>query len=366
MKSFAAILVSLVLTFATRPAAATRAVAGRKTLGFIKTSCVDTPYPALCHTSLSCHEKEIGTDTELLAHAALNVALDAARPLSDAVADLAHNKTLPPEAMSDMNNCVEELKDSVHKLKMSLVEMKQLKCPGFDAKITYIQTLIAAALTDDDRCTDGFNVTGLKEPEVKEQIEKVAHLTINALALLNKFAATEFPGRKNVEFVKSSCQATPFPNICYDYLSSYACEIAADPKLLAQNAIAITLNTTESTVSRMVEIADSVGLSPKQNMSILVCEDLSHKSIAYIEDCLTYLETISEQKGNDLVAIIDNIKDWLKAVKNNYEWCIDELEREKIDRKVTDAVTELMRKVEPFSLIALALFNGFAARLTAT
>nr|GMC98441.1 probable pectinesterase/pectinesterase inhibitor 59 [Ipomoea batatas] len=362
MRIFAVFLVSLVLTVAGRPVSAARDIAGgMKTTEYIKVSCEGTPYPELCSTTLSKNEREIGKDTALLVHTAINAALELARSLSGKVADVAHNKTLPPEAATDTSNCVDEINDSIHKLKMSLVEMKQLKCPGFDDKIYYIHKLVTTALIDDDRCTNGLNDTGLNVPAVKEQISTAAHMTLNALTLINKFADTGYIGRKNIDFVKTSCDKTPYPNICYASIVTVACEISGDPKLLAKNAIALTQRTTEFTVNRMGEIAGKIGLSPKENMSIHVCEDLSHKSIGYMQDTLTNLETLNQQKGADLKTIIDDIKEWLKSVKSNFESCIEELEREKINPKVTEQVTQLMREEEPYSEIALALFSSYAA-----
>ncbi|XP_019200358.1 PREDICTED: 21 kDa protein-like isoform X2 [Ipomoea nil] len=311
--------------------------------------------------SLPKHDREIGKDSELLAHAAVNAALDISRSLTGMVAKVAQNKSLPPEAATNMKHCLEQVNDSIHKLKMSLVEMKHLKCPGFEGKISYIENLITTALIDYDRCPNGMNDTGLNEPAVKDQIAMVAHMTLNGLTLMKKFAAAGFPGRENTDFIKSSCDKTPFPNICYASLSSSACDIAANPKRLAKNAISLTQRTTEFTVRRMGEIAGKIGLSPKENMSIHVCEDLSHKSILYMQDSLSNLETINELKGIDLHTIIDDIKEWLKSVKSNYESCIEELETEQIKEKVTEEVTRLMREMEPFSEIALALFSSFAA-----
>nr|GMD00590.1 21 kDa protein-like [Ipomoea batatas] len=186
-------LVPLVLTSGVRPATAARPVAGTATnTEFIKTSCKATTYPDLCFSSLSIHASAIGADPELLAHTALDVALESAQSTSAEMVKIAGRRGLTPREIGAMQDCVEELGDSVGQIKRSLGEMKQMKGPDFGMKISDIQTWVSAALTDENTCTDGFAgkaMNGEVKTVVGEKIVKVAHMTSNALALVNSFAA---------------------------------------------------------------------------------------------------------------------------------------------------------------------------------
>lgn len=190
---FVVFLASLVLSSGVLRATAARAVAGTTTNAeFIRTSCKATTYPDLCYSSLSSHASAIGADPELLAHTALDVALESAQSTSAAMVKIAGRRDLTPRETGAMRDCVEELGDSVAEIKRSLGEMKQLKGPDFSFKISNIQTWVSAALTDENTCTDGFagkSMSGEVKTVVGEQIVKVAHLTSNALALVNSFAA---------------------------------------------------------------------------------------------------------------------------------------------------------------------------------
>jgi pectinesterase inhibitor-like protein len=56
-----------------------------------------------------------------------------------------------------------------------------------------LQTWVSAALTDENTCTEGFqeiNATGNIKTIVRGKIVQVAQLTSNALALINKLAAS--------------------------------------------------------------------------------------------------------------------------------------------------------------------------------
>ncbi len=55
-----------------------------------------------------------------------------------------------------------------------------------------IQTWVSAALTDEDTCTDGFAenaMNGNVKTTVRARVVNMAHMTSNALALINSYAS---------------------------------------------------------------------------------------------------------------------------------------------------------------------------------
>ena len=91
-----------------------------------------------------------------------------------------------------MQDCMEELADSVDKLSKSIDEFGQAKVSNFDLMINDVQTWVSAALTDESTCSDGFagnSMNGELKTNVRNQIVKIAHLTSNALALINNYAS---------------------------------------------------------------------------------------------------------------------------------------------------------------------------------
>ncbi|XP_020599400.1 21 kDa protein-like [Phalaenopsis equestris] len=93
-----------------------------------------------------------------------------------------------------MSDCMENLGDSIGQLKDSLSEMSNMR-DGKDLgyKINSIQTWVSAALTDDDSCMDGFggkSMDGSVKTAVRGRVVNVAHLTSNALAILNAVSSS--------------------------------------------------------------------------------------------------------------------------------------------------------------------------------
>ncbi|CAH9097984.1 unnamed protein product [Cuscuta europaea] len=198
-KFLAAFLASLALSiFSINPsseaARVNSAVIGTTNSEFIKSSCQSTTYPHLCYTSLSSHASEIGADPELLARTALTVAVQGARSTSTCLVKMAaQSYNITRREAGAMHDCVEEMRDSVDQIRKSMEEMKELSGPRFEIIMSDVETWVSAALTDQDTCMDGFAgkaLDGSLKAAVKLQIRKVAHLTSNALALINNFASS--------------------------------------------------------------------------------------------------------------------------------------------------------------------------------
>jgi pectinesterase inhibitor-like protein len=136
---------------------------------------------------------KIEANPKSLAHAALDVTLAAAQRTSRMMKKLTRTHFLRAKEASAMADCMEVLGDSVDELKQSLDEMDHVKSSNFGMTMSDIETWVSAALTDEDSCMDGFSgveMNGELKSVVGRYIVKVAHLSSNALALVNKYAAS--------------------------------------------------------------------------------------------------------------------------------------------------------------------------------
>ncbi|XP_030537533.1 21 kDa protein-like [Rhodamnia argentea] len=160
---------------------------------FIRTSCSKTTYPRLCYTSLSSHATLVQTSPKLLAGAALNVTLDKARSTSTMMVRLSRAQGMKSREVGAMRDCVEELSSSVDELRRSIGEMGEIKgSSNFGLIMNDVQTWVSAALTDENTCSDGFSgsmMNGNMKTVVRNEILTIAHLTSNALALINRYAS---------------------------------------------------------------------------------------------------------------------------------------------------------------------------------
>ncbi|KAH7840037.1 hypothetical protein Vadar_011723 [Vaccinium darrowii] len=203
------LLILLAFTTHISSTSAARATPGEpRSIEFIKTSCSSTTYPSLCYTTLSTHASDIQTSPQLLAHTALAVTLNNTRSTSAMMVKMLQSRGLSPRETAAMRDCVEELGDSVDQLRKSLREISQLKGSNFNLKMNDIQTWVSAAMTNEDTCTEGFsdrssaaansNLKNVVRGQaansnvknvVRGRIVNIAHLTSNALALVNSLAS---------------------------------------------------------------------------------------------------------------------------------------------------------------------------------
>lgn len=160
---------------------------------FIRTSCRSTLYPSLCFSSLKTHANSIQTSPRLLARTALNVSLSSAKLTSNMMVKISKKRHgMSPPVVAATKDCLEVLSDSVDELRDSIGEMRKLNSSNFQLIIGDIQTWVSAALTDETTCTDGlegYSLEGKLKTIVRGRIVRVAKLTSNALALINRFAS---------------------------------------------------------------------------------------------------------------------------------------------------------------------------------
>ncbi|XVF11174.1 hypothetical protein REPUB_Repub08aG0003300 [Reevesia pubescens] len=185
---------SITLTFLciTNPSLAARLEPqSRSNVEFVKTSCKVTMYPETCYQTLSAYASTIQTSPRELANAALSVSLKGAQSTSNLVLKLSKEHGLKPGEAVAIADCVETMRDSVDELHQSVAAMKDLQGSDFEMKISNIQTWVSAALTNEDTCMDGIEGKGMNgkiKDTIRSNIARVAQLTSNALAFINRLS----------------------------------------------------------------------------------------------------------------------------------------------------------------------------------
>lgn len=160
---------------------------------FVRKSCAYTTYPDVCYETLSSYVDTIQTRPTELANAALSVSLNGVMSASDVVTNLSRRRDLNKRESGAVVDCMEVISDSVDELRQSLVAMRDLQGPEFETQMSNIQTWVRAAMTDENTCMDGFTVgkgpgNGKVKGIIRSNVVRVAQLTSNALALVNRLS----------------------------------------------------------------------------------------------------------------------------------------------------------------------------------
>ncbi|KAJ9164071.1 hypothetical protein P3X46_023686 [Hevea brasiliensis] len=156
---------------------------------YLKTACNTTICPKLCYSSLSPYTSTIKTNDLRLCKAALT--LKVAKKTSALIKTPSRQKGLSKPEVGVVQDCQDEIGDSIDELKQALQALGSLKGTNnnVEFQIADIKTWVSAAITDESGCTDGFD--GLKvsttlKNKIRNIISKFNGLTSNALALINK------------------------------------------------------------------------------------------------------------------------------------------------------------------------------------
>ncbi|CAN6987389.1 pectinesterase inhibitor 4 [Brassica rapa] len=178
-------------------------------------------------------------------------------------------------------------------------------------------------------------------------------LSLTLIALINssniqRTTATPPAKYQNYKtYVKTACNSTTYPAMCYNSLSSYSSTIKSDPIKLCITSLNINLKSAKkasSVVSSLLKKAKST----------------SSPEVPILKDCLEEMkDTVDELKqataemknlnggGISKEEHLRNVKTWVSAALTDETTCTDELEEGEANadtkKKVKKAVSELSR-----------------------
>ncbi|XP_028797337.1 21 kDa protein-like [Neltuma alba] len=164
---------------------------------FIKSSCSTTTYPSLCFKSLSDYASTIQQDPHQLVQTALSLSFNKTAETRAYVSKLRYISGLKPRELAALQDCIEEMANSVDRLGRSLKELKlcKPKSQDFSWHMSNVETWVSSALTDESTCSDGFAgkaLNGRIKASIRSRMVNVAHVTSNALSLINKYASGNY------------------------------------------------------------------------------------------------------------------------------------------------------------------------------
>ncbi|KAJ3706161.1 hypothetical protein LUZ61_009866 [Rhynchospora tenuis] len=165
---------------------------------FVRRSCKTTRYPDVCYKSLVSYAPSVKHSPHQLAYTALTVSIDRVRSVSSFVAHLSARpkpnsffETDRSTEGSAIQDCTDNLKDSVDQLRQSIKEMGHLgraKASRYAWHLNNVETWVSGALTDETTCLESLSQSaGPKvKTAIRQKVVEAAQVTSNALALVNQ------------------------------------------------------------------------------------------------------------------------------------------------------------------------------------
>lgn len=169
-------------------------------------------------------------------------------------------------------------------------------------------------------------------------------------------------------FIRSSCNTTLYPDLCYTSLSRYANAVHLDPAQLARIAIGVTLVRARHATAfftNMTQRAD-YGPDPRATSALHDCSSTFHDAVDQIRKSLKQMNQLAsgaESSSSSTEAVrfeLSNVQTWMSAALTNEDTCTDGFQ-DVADCPVKNAVFDKVMIVKEYTSNALALVNSFAA-----
>ncbi|BAT72757.1 hypothetical protein LR48_Vigan847s000200 [Vigna angularis] len=210
---------------------------------------------------------------------------------------------------------------------------------------------------------------------------RTQHLRLHHLLLLSLFlfaaafspaptaaddASAPAPDDGDTEFIRSSCNSTLYPDVCFTSLSRYANAVQQNPGQLARVAIGVSLSKAHrvaSYISNITREADYGTSGTRAAMALHDCFSNLGDAVDEIRGSLKQMRQIGaagEGSGSFLFEM-SNVQTWMSAALTDEETCTDGFQ-DVPECPVKADVCNRVTNVKKFTSNALALVNSYASK----
>ncbi|KAK1263559.1 hypothetical protein QJS04_geneDACA011859 [Acorus gramineus] len=160
------------------------------------------------------------------------------------------------------------------------------------------------------------------------------HFTLTfTVLLLASLTATSIPTTTDpsTDFIRSSCDATLYPSVCFKSLSRFAASIHQSPSLLARTAISVALSRAISVSSHLRSPALPPTSDPRSASALRDCRSVLGDAIDQIRRSEAELGKVGslssslapEAKPEEVAWEMSNVQTWMSAALTNEDTCVD-------------------------------------------
>lgn len=177
---------------------------------------------------------------------------------------------------------------------------------------------------------------------------------------MNSSLAASFAAEKaSTEFIKTSCGSTTYPSLCITSLSSHANTIQTSPKLLAQTALSVSLDTALSTTTMMLRLSKAHGMKPREVGAMRDCLEELTDSVDELKRSMEQMNQLKGSKNYDLM--INDIQTWVSAALTDEDTCTEGFAGKSMNGNTKNVVRGRILNVVHLTSNALALINSYAS-----
>ncbi|KAE8727706.1 putative Plant invertase/pectin methylesterase inhibitor superfamily protein [Hibiscus syriacus] len=158
-------------------------------------------------------------------------------------------------------------------------------------------------------------------------------------------------------FIKTWCDSTSYPDLCFATFSSYAAEIKGSPQILATKSLFVALNTTRSASKSFNKLRKKQGLKTREAAALQDCvEEISDS----FDEIKRSVAEMGESGGKSFAFRMSDVQTWASAALTDENTCMDGFSETAVDGAVKDKVRTVIEKVAHLTSISLSIVNRYA------
>ncbi|XP_022923321.1 21 kDa protein-like [Cucurbita moschata] len=154
----------------------------------------------------------------------------------------------------------------------------------------------------------------------------------------------------DTQFIKTTCQTTPYPDLCLSSLSPDASAIRCSHRLMTIAALAVALTHTHDASSTVTSLAKSNAITTREGYALSDCIEEFGDSVEELKMAVEAL------KGNDKTRLdTEDIQTWISAALTDDNTCMDGFAGDAMNGSVKESMKAMVVDVAQLTSIALSL-----------
>ncbi|CAF2083215.1 unnamed protein product [Brassica napus] len=181
------------------------------------------------------------------------------------------------------------------------------------------------------------------------------------LFIFRTISAVRFPPgpttTNDLDFIRTSCNATLYPDVCFTSLAGYASSVQYNPARLARVSVGVSLSRAKHTASYLSKLSRA-----SASAAVHDCVSNVGDAMEKMRGSLRQLREMNHRRpGAPTFRFqMSNVQTWMSAALTDEETCTDGITEEMEDGETKTAVCEKVADVKRFTSNALAIVNTYA------
>lgn len=197
-----------------------------------------------------------------------------------------------------------------------------------------------------------FSILSFK-PEGYKNMSRFVILSLTLIVFFysssfSKTAATPPASYQNYKtYVKTACNSTTYPTMCYNSLSSYSSTIKSDPLKLCTTSLNLNVKFAKNATSVVSSLLQKAKAAKSHEVSILKdCVDEMKDTVDELKQAMAEMKYV-RGGGKTTEEHLKNVRTWVSSALTDESTCTDGFEEGKVNvetkKKVKKAISELSK-----------------------